>query len=322
MAKRLTHEEFVNNLKALHPNLEVLSLYNGDKKYITVKCLIHDYVFKTKPNWLKQNHGCQKCYDERRSINQRKTTEQFIIEAQKVHGNEYVYSKVNYKNNSTKVCIICLEHGEFWQTPNKHLNGQGCPKCAIKKNGLNRRLTQEEFEKKANNIHLNKYIYHNDYQGCDKDILITCRIHGDFKQNAYIHLNGSGCPKCNQSKLELQVETYLKEHNINYISQYEITTNKRKQYLDFYLPNLNIAIECQGGQHFFSTEHFGGETEFVKIKERDERKYNYCLNNNIKLIYIYDSKLKNTIQQLIESQNSIYNANNIIELNHLGKIFS
>ena len=58
-----------------------------------------------------------------------KTTEQFIKEANIIHSNKYNYSKVIYINSHTKVCIICPEHGEFWQTPSNHLQGKGCPKC-------------------------------------------------------------------------------------------------------------------------------------------------------------------------------------------------
>lgn len=57
------------------------------------------------------------------------TTEEFIRRAKEVHGDKYDYSKVEYINNKTKVCIICPIHGEFWQTPKEHLFGQGCPKC-------------------------------------------------------------------------------------------------------------------------------------------------------------------------------------------------
>ena len=35
------------------------------------------------------------------------TTEEFIERARKIHGNKYDYSKVNYVNAKTKVCIIC-----------------------------------------------------------------------------------------------------------------------------------------------------------------------------------------------------------------------
>lgn len=59
----------------------------------------------------------------------KKTTDQFIEDAKKVHGDKYDYSKVFYKHVMQKVCIICPEHGEFWQTPNSHLNGRGCPIC-------------------------------------------------------------------------------------------------------------------------------------------------------------------------------------------------
>lgn len=59
----------------------------------------------------------------------RKTKEEFVNDAIKVHGNEYDYSKVDYIRNNIKVCIICPKHGEFWQTPNAHLCGRGCPLC-------------------------------------------------------------------------------------------------------------------------------------------------------------------------------------------------
>lgn len=60
----------------------------------------------------------------------KKTTEQFIAEARAVHGDKYDYSKVNYVGALSKVCIICPEHGEFWQLSDKHLRGAKCPQCA------------------------------------------------------------------------------------------------------------------------------------------------------------------------------------------------
>ena len=56
-------------------------------------------------------------------------TQNFIEKARKVHGDKYDYSKVEYVNSHTKICIICPEHGEFWQTPNNHLCGKGCNEC-------------------------------------------------------------------------------------------------------------------------------------------------------------------------------------------------
>lgn len=73
------------------------------------------------------------------STNNRKTTEQFIIEAKIIMGDRYDYSKVEYINNETNVCIICKQHGEFKQSPSNHLKGKGCPKCGKIKAGLNKK---------------------------------------------------------------------------------------------------------------------------------------------------------------------------------------
>lgn len=57
------------------------------------------------------------------------TAEEFIEKANKVHGNKYDYSKVDFKNMTTKVVIVCPKHGEFEQRPDNHVRGQGCRKC-------------------------------------------------------------------------------------------------------------------------------------------------------------------------------------------------
>ena len=61
----------------------------------------------------------------------KKTTEQFIKESKTIHGDKYDYSKVEYVNNRTKVCIICKKHGEFWQEAGGHLKGYGCRECYV-----------------------------------------------------------------------------------------------------------------------------------------------------------------------------------------------
>ena len=73
-----------------------------------------------------------------------KTTEEFINDSKKIHGNKYDYSKVVYKGNKTKVCIICPIHGEFWQKPNNHLSGGGCRKCSYE-GGRNTNRTLNGF---------------------------------------------------------------------------------------------------------------------------------------------------------------------------------
>lgn len=121
----------------------------------------------------------------------------FIEKATKIHGDKYDYSKVFYLKSTIKVSIICKVHGEFLQTPVKHIDKRGCPKCGIaSKAKLNSSNTQE-FIKKAKIIHLNKYDYSETiYKKALSKIKIKCLIHGVFEQTANTHLNGSGCQLC------------------------------------------------------------------------------------------------------------------------------
>lgn len=52
----------------------------------------------------------------------------FVKRAVKIHGDKYIYT--GYEKNHIKIKIICPDHGEFYQKPNSHLNGCGCPKCS------------------------------------------------------------------------------------------------------------------------------------------------------------------------------------------------
>lgn len=111
-------------------------VYKDNKTPVTVICPIHGEFYTIPSNHAKGASGCPKCSSELRHIKYSKTINQFIVDAKKVHGNKYDYSKVKYINNKAKVCIICPEHGEFWQTPASHLAGSGCPACSRTNQGL------------------------------------------------------------------------------------------------------------------------------------------------------------------------------------------
>lgn len=122
----------------------------------------------------------------------------FIEKSIKKHGNKYNYSKVDYIDSLTKVRIICPTHGEFEQTPQAHVRGNGCPICANKKRGDTFRDNKEHFIEKANRIHLNKYDYSNvEFVNYETEVCIICPKHGKFWQTPQAHVSQkSGCPKC------------------------------------------------------------------------------------------------------------------------------
>ena len=133
-------------------------------------------------------------------MSQKKTTEEFIEEARKIHGSKYDYSKVNYVNNHTKVEIICPEHGSFFQIPSNHLQGQNCPKC--KKKNICKKLskTTEQFIEEARKIHGDKYDYSKvNYINNSTKIEIICPKHGSFFQIPFSHLRGNDCTMCTKN---------------------------------------------------------------------------------------------------------------------------
>lgn len=159
--------------------------YKDIKTKITIKCNKHDIWFKITPHHFMDGVcGCPKCNSENKSKRQSMKIEDFIKKSQKVHGYKYDYSKVNYINNKTKVCIICPKHGEFWVDPFSHIyRHSGCIKCAES-------ALESSFEKFLIDNKI-KYIYnyranwlglqHLDFYLPDYKIAIECQGRQHFK---------------------------------------------------------------------------------------------------------------------------------------------
>ena len=236
-------EDFIKKSIKIHGNKYNYSKvdYINSRTKVCIICPEHGEFWQT-PNSHLQGCGCPLC-----SKTKKKNTNGFIQKAKQVHGDKYDYSKVNYVNSQTKVCIICPEHGEFWQTPNSHLQGCGCPKCSkdITQYKLSSNLT--DFINKSILEHKNKYNYTNSvYINNITKICIICPEHGEFWQVPHNHLQGKGCPKCaiRLSKGENDINDYVKSLNFTTIcSDRDII---KPQELDIYIPEKNIAIEYNG----------------------------------------------------------------------------
>jgi len=219
----------------------------------------------------------------------KKTYDTFLSEAKQVHGDKFTYDESTYVDTHTKMRIICPKHGEFWQTPKSHLK-YDCEKCSYEKRATIFRKTTEQFINDAKEVHGDKYDYSKvEYIKAKSKVIIICPKHGEFLQMPNGHLSGQGCPKCNISHLEKKVLQFLKNNNISYIYQYK-NKKLKKQSLDFYLPEYNIGIECQGKQHF----GFGGwdDKEYLKeIAILDKKKFNICKELNIKMIYVIPNNI-------------------------------
>jgi len=136
------------------------------------------------------------------------TTEEFIKKAHEVHGDKYDYSKVEYKNSSTKVCVICPEHGEFWQISRNHLRGQSCPKCSHKKSQKNANRHKKLFFQKYKKMYGDKYdTSEAKYIDRNTKMLLMCPEHGKFWKSPSSLLNGRACPKCHKKAEAKHIRT-------------------------------------------------------------------------------------------------------------------
>lgn len=119
-------------------NIDGDSVYYITQK-IEIICPIHG-SFKQQIKGHLEGSGCRKCG---RLICRNlfvKSTEQFIADAKKIHGDTYDYSKSEYIRSHDKLIITCKKHGDFLQKPYSHLHGHGCPKCLYAKHKLEKEI--------------------------------------------------------------------------------------------------------------------------------------------------------------------------------------
>ena len=187
MGRKLTQEEFKTKAINKYGNRFIYpDEYINNSTAIRIICQEHGNFWQRPKDHL-DGHSCPECAGVKPL-----TKESFSSKANGIHNNIYNYDDVVINNARTKVLIKCHTHGYFWQKPNDHLTGKGCPDC-----GGTKLLTKELFCSRARLIHDNFYIYDNVVIANVKTkVCIVCPRHGAFWQVPESHLNGHGCPKC------------------------------------------------------------------------------------------------------------------------------
>lgn len=294
-----TLETFLNQAFEIHKDKYDYSKveWKNTRTKIIIICPIHGEFTQIPQNHIRLKCGCRKCGREiaKSKIN-KYNTDYFIENAIKVHGDKYDYSNSKCFNATDKVEIECPVHGMFPQPANQHLQGHGCPKCNFDQMANDRAMGKELFIIKAKEKFGEKYDYSKvEYVNGQKYVCLICPIHGEFEVTPNNHLSKkSGCPICNESKLERTLAFILDERNVKHERQKKFNW-LGKQSLDFYLPGYQLAIECQGVQHFKAVDFAGKGAEwankaFQDVIKRDNIKLKKCLAHNIKMIYVIDNE--------------------------------
>lgn len=247
MAKRLTQEDFINRSKKIHDDKYDYSKVKYINTYTKVEiiCQIHGSFFQDPHNHFK-GKGCPLC-DSTHKL----TQSEFIQKATIKHNGFYDYSQILYEKSSAKIKIICPIHGAFEQEANSHLQGHGCPVCALSK------------------------IKNSDYNSRVKTRIKTCykrygvantmQVEQFKKKNISTKLiNGT----FNSSKIEDDVYDKLvaKFGKTDVLRQYKSIVYP--YYCDFYIQSLDLYIEINA--FWTHNTHWFDETDEIDVLKKNQ----------------------------------------------------
>jgi hypothetical protein len=238
-------ETFIQKSKNIHGNKYDYSRVDYVKNHqkVIIICKKHG-EFEQTPNNHLSGYGCKKCAGTAKL-----STNEFIIRSKTIHGDLFDYSKVNYINSTTKVIIICKEHGEYQQTPKLHINGAGCGKCAG-----TAKSTTKDFIEKSKSIHNDLYDYSKvNYINSKTEITIICKTHGEFKQAPKCHLKGHGCIKCSIVNTSNSHKTPVEEFITRSQEKHGIVYDYSK--VNYINSETKIIIVCKEHGEFYQTPY-------------------------------------------------------------------
>ena len=238
--------EFIEQAIKIHGNkynYDKVNYVNNSTKVI-IYCEKHGEFLQTPGSHLSKSI-CPTCDNESR----KQTREGFITNAINIHGNKYIYDKVEYINNTIKVILICPIHKEFKQTPNSHISAKtGCPKCAIIKKYSNVQIRWLNLMEKLHNCNIQhaendiEFIIpetHFKADGYCKETNTIYEFYGDYWHGNPKQYNPTSINKNNKKTFEelynktIQRENKIKSKGYNLITIWES---------DWNMLNLRIRI--------------------------------------------------------------------------------
>lgn len=304
---RKSYDQFRKEVQELTNNeYDVLPPYKNNKtkvEFIHLKCGNH---FMMRPDNFINGSRCPICSKKHRVKLRTMTNDEFIRRSYLTWGDEYtILSK--YINADTLVKVRHNMCGNTYMTrPADFLRGHGCLKCSYiersPKIGVNQRTPLSEVKKSIKGILGDQYVVltkDSDYRGNRQHIMIEHLVCGHIYKARYSDIQHShtGCPYCalrnKASRCENIIISLLQKHfglrqDKDFIYGYIIPDLKYKNNLhfDFWLPQIKIAIEYDGEQHYKSVPFWGGKAALALRQKRDKLKDKYCKDNHITLIRI------------------------------------
>lgn len=237
--------------------------YTKSSGKVTIICRKHGEFSQVANDHVNAGAGCRACKYEYMQELLSHDKDIFVEKATNKHSGKYTYENVIYSNNRTKVLITCPSHGEFLQSPDGHLRGEGCPACKSETIGNLWRKSKEDFIAQAKEIHGDKFDYSRvSYVNTNTKVEIGCPKHGTFLQSPYSHLRATdfGCNDCWREAMSDTLTTsqvdfesaaravhgdkYIYGEFSGYASKMEITCPEHGEFVQLAQNHVNAGSGC------------------------------------------------------------------------------
>lgn len=281
--------------------------YSGNRSCttITYKCVVCGMENKQRLEDIKNGAFCFKC-GKQRIVEKRKGSTfvsngvKTLEDAQIVIGSDFevhALGKIGKTKTIVAKCLKCLKKTEK-QIGNWRV-GHGCNYCKIK----SRTNTTQEFIDLAKTLHAGFFDYSKvEYKSAHRKVTILCPKHGEFEQTPNKHLQLRGCPKCKESKGELEIRRFMLSKGLKIKSQhtFEECKYKAKLKFDFYIEELNLCIEINGLQHYKFVPYFHRKIKSFELQQlKDSIKRKFCESKKINLLE-FDSRIDYNLEEVFK----------------------
>ena len=189
------HDEYVQEVSKVNPDIEVIGKYINSKTPILHRCKKHNVEWEVAPYNILYGKGCRECGKQKISDKFRKPKERYIEELSIKNPNLEVLGE--YINHNTPILHRCLIHDVKWMiSPCNALIGHGCLKCKSEKIGSKLKKSNAQYIEELKLVNPNIIVV-GEYAGAHIPILHKCKIDGyEWMATPHSILSGNGCSKC------------------------------------------------------------------------------------------------------------------------------
>ena len=240
MAKK-THDQYVEEVKNINPNIEVIGIYINAKTLILHKCKIDDNEWMCSPSNILNGRGCPICANKNRSKNNSMTHEEYV--KQLSIKNPTIEVVEMYINAKTKIMHHCLDHDIYWKiSPDSVLNKKsGCPECKKEKfyNAMAKSRNNYIKELSVKNPVLELI---GEYIKCNIPTKHYCKVHDFlFEIRPSEALEGQGCKYCRSDKLRI-ANLKTEEEYISELKNKNIPVKLIGEYYGSLIPTKHLCL--------------------------------------------------------------------------------